>query len=312
MFAHPYLPEARAAGGLEQELDRRLRAKGRRAETYENRFSGPYGLDPSKVRLRPMKRGSRVIGGTIIGRIGLTVPGTAPHVDFAIRPAGRGAPTIDPKPILDGWKLLEQTAIYRANGTNVLRDGPSVGQILLLPKSLLQKRVLADSRIEIYPCGRDDIAAGVIDRRVLAALEYLAESGLSPTVTSLRCGHSYRTKSGNVSEHSSGNAVDISKVNGIPVLGHQDPGGIADQTVRRLLLLQGNMVPHQLISLLQIGGPTLAMADHANHIHLGYRPTGTAWRRFGYSVLRPSQWSALMSRLSVLPNPDLRAALPPR
>ena len=35
---------------------------------------------------------------------------------FEIRPAGRGAPRIDPKPILDGWKLLESTAIYRANG----------------------------------------------------------------------------------------------------------------------------------------------------------------------------------------------------
>ena len=37
---------------------------------------------------------------------------------FEIRPAGRGAPRIDPKPILDGWKLLESTAIYRAAGKN--------------------------------------------------------------------------------------------------------------------------------------------------------------------------------------------------
>ena len=40
----------------------------------------------------------------------------APHLHFSIRPAGRGAPKIDPKPILDGWKLLEATAIYRAAG----------------------------------------------------------------------------------------------------------------------------------------------------------------------------------------------------
>jgi len=168
--------------------------------------------------------------------------------------------------------------------------------------------VLADSRIEIYPCGRDDIGAGRIDRRVLATLEYLAESGLSPTVSSLRCGHSYRTKSGNVSEHSSGNAVDISKVNGVPILGHQEPGGVADQTVRRLMLLQGTMVPHQVISLLSIGGPTVAMADHADHVHVGFRPAGEAWRRAGYSVLKPSQWPELMSRLNVLPNPKVSAA----
>jgi hypothetical protein len=261
---------------------------------------------------RRLRAGVQVRGGATLGRIGRSTGGAAPHVRFSIRPSGRGAPTIDPKPILDGWQLLEQTAIYRANGENVLRDGPTIGQMLLLPKALLQKRVLADSRIDIYPCGREDIAAGVIDRRVLATLEYLAESGLSPTVTSLKCGHSYRTKSGNISEHASGNAVDISRVNGIPILGHQEPGGIAEQTVRRLLLLQSSMAPHQIISLQQLGGPTLAMRDHADHIHVGFRPAGEAWRRAGYSVLKPSQWPELMSWLSALPNPDLRGGLTPR
>ena len=61
----------------------------------------------------------------------------------------------------------------------------SIGQVLLLPKTALERRVLADERIEIYDCGRDDIRAGRIDRRVLATLAYLAESGLEPTVTSL-------------------------------------------------------------------------------------------------------------------------------
>jgi outer membrane biosynthesis protein TonB len=261
---------------------------------------------------RRLLAGVRVRGGATLGHIGTSRGGAAPHARFSIRPSGRGAPKIDPKPILDGWQLLEQTAIYRANGENVLRDGPTIGQILLLPKALLQKRVLADSRIDIYPCGREDIAAGVIDRRVLATLEYLAESGLSPTVTSLKCGHGYRTKSGNISEHASGNAVDISRVNGIPILGHQEPGGIAEQTVRRLLLLQSSMAPHQIISLQQLGGATLAMRDHADHIHVGFRPSGEAWRRAGYSVLNPSQWPELMSRLSALPNPELRGGLTPR
>ena len=49
---------------------------------------------------------------------------SAPHLNFAIRPAGRGAPTIDPKPILDGWKLLETTAIYRAAGQEPLLRQP--------------------------------------------------------------------------------------------------------------------------------------------------------------------------------------------
>ena len=54
--------------------------------------------------------------------------------------------------------------------------------MLLLPKPLLEKRVLSDPRIDIYPAAASDIRTGQIDRRVLATLEYLAESGLDPTV----------------------------------------------------------------------------------------------------------------------------------
>ena len=309
LFAHPDMNGARQAGGLDQLLDSKARKNGT-YETYRNYFSRPFGLDPRKVTLRRLRKGSRVIGGTILGRIGRTVPNRAPHLDFSIRPAGRGAPRIDPKPILDGWKLLEATAIYRASGRNVLHgdaaDGMSIGQILLLPKPQLERRVLADDRVEIYPCGRDNIRAGEIDRRVLATLEYLAESGLRPTVTSLKCGHGYYTSSGNVSEHSSGNAVDIAKVNGIPILGHQEPGGITEQTVRRLMQLQGTMAPHQIISLLDIGGATMAMADHNDHIHVGFKPLFGANRKLGrqaLAVLKPGQWSDLIARLRELDNP---------
>ena len=118
---------------------------------------------------------------------------------FEIRPAGRGAPRIDPKPILDGWKLLESTAIYRAAGRNpLLGKSPAIGQVMLMSKAQLQRRVLANPRIDVYDCGRHDIRSGIVDRRVLATLEFLAASGLKPTVSSLRCGHSYRTKGGSV------------------------------------------------------------------------------------------------------------------
>ncbi len=309
LFAHPHMEGARQAGGLDQVLDAKARKQGS-YETYRNYFSRPFGLDPRKVTLRRLKKGARVIGGTIIGRIGRTVEGRAAHLDFSIRPAGRGAPRIDPKPILDGWKLLEATAIYRASGRNVLHgddvDGMSIGQILLLPKPQLERRVLADERIEVYAGGRDDIRSGQVDRRVLATLEYLAESGLRPTVTSLKAGHGYFTSSGNVSEHSSGNAVDIAKVNGIPILGHQEAGGITEQAVRRLMLLQGTMAPHQIISLFEIGGATMAMGDHADHIHVGFRPMFGANKKLGkqaLAVLKPGQWSDLISRLRELENP---------
>jgi hypothetical protein len=308
LFAHPQRPESRVAGGLDQVFSSQL-GSGGKFTTYDNYFSGKIGLNSSNSKLQPLKKGSKVIAGTVIGRIGKTDPAKAPHVYFEIRPAGKGAPQIDPKPILDGWKLLESTAIYRASGKNALYGGSSsfsIGQVLLMPKALLQKRVLSDPRIQIYAAGRNDIKTGQIDRRVLATLEYLAESGLNPTVTCLKSGHSDMTKSGNVSEHASGNAVDIAKVNGIPILGHQDKGGIAEQTVRRLMLLQGTMAPHQIISLLNFGANTMSLPDHADHIHVGFHPLFGANAKLGAqtaAILKPGQWDNLVKRLNTLPNP---------
>jgi hypothetical protein len=303
IFARPGAPVVAVNDGVAERVGRsnRLGRYITLKDAYGNRYTYAH-LGSAAPRVKP---GSRVVGGSVIARVGRTLPGTAAHLNFSIRPAGRGAPRIDPKPILDGWKLLEATAIYRASGENVLRGGASIGQILLLPKPLLERRVLADGRIEIYRCGRDDIRSGQIDRRVLATLAYLAESGLKPTVTSLKCGHSYYTSSGNVSHHSSGNAVDIAEINSIPVLGHQEPGGIADQTVRRLAQLQGALAPAQIISLLEFGGATVAMSDHHDHIHVGFDPgSGRAGEDArAVSVLKPHQWPELIDRLREIENP---------
>jgi hypothetical protein len=185
-------------------------------------------------------------------------------------------------------------------------DGFSIGQILLLPKPLLERRVLSDERIEIYDCGRDDIRSGQIDRRVLAGMAYLAESGLRPTITSLKCGHGFFTSSGNVSHHSSGNAMDIAQINGVPILGHQEAGGVTEQSVRRLMALQGTMAPDQIISLLELGGSTFAMGDHADHIHVGFSPMFGENGKLGkqaLAVLKPGQWSDLIAQLREIDNP---------
>src|SRR5258705_459746 len=89
------------------------------------------------------------------------------------RPPPTPAPRIDPKPTLDGWKLLEATAIYRAAGENPFNGSATASQVLLMSKTQLIERVLDDPSLEIYACGRQDIRSGQIDRRVLAMLEYL-------------------------------------------------------------------------------------------------------------------------------------------
>ncbi|MDQ3676283.1 MAG: lytic murein transglycosylase [Actinomycetota bacterium] len=313
LFAHPTRKRVLPNGGARQiaELEYAL-ADG---ESLRNYMTGVSGLDREDVVLKPLAPGRKVIAGTILGRVGKTSEKTSPHLMFEIRPAGRGAPRIDPKPILDGWKLLESTAIYRAQGKNALlgRDAPSIsiGQILLMSKETLIQRVLANPRIEIYTCGRRDIASGGIDRRILASLEFLASSGLKPTITSLTCGHGFFTSSGNVSAHSSGAAVDIAKVNGIPIMGHQGEGSITDITIRRLLTLQGTMKPTQIISLMKFGGTdnTLAMGDHDDHIHVGFRPQfdpNSRGARQLEAVLKPAQWIKLIDRLGRIDNPTVR------
>jgi murein DD-endopeptidase MepM/ murein hydrolase activator NlpD len=307
LFAHPGRPNALPNGGQQQLLE--LQSSFAAGETLKSYFTGAYGLDQQDVVLKRLAVGRRVIAGTILGRIGTTSAKIASRLYFEIRPAGRGAPRIDPKPLLDGWKLLESTALYRAQGKNPLvANDASIGQIMLMSKQALTQRVLSNPRIEIYSCGRRDIQAGVVDRRVLATLEFLAASGLKPAVTSLTCGHGYYTAGGNVSEHSSGNAVDIAMVNGIPILGHQGDGSITDIAIRRLLTLQGTMKPHQIISLMTYQGTdnTLALPDHADHIHVGFHPEyqpGTPDARQLDAVLKPTQWIKLIDRLGRIDNP---------
>ena len=313
LFANPRRKNAADAGGAQQEFERTGRIDG--VATFQGYLSRVYGLDRSDVRLKPLKKGSRVVAGTILGRIGKTQERSAPHVLFEIRPAGRGAPRIDPKPILDGWKLLESTAIYRAAGKNAFfgseSGAPSIGQILLMSKDSLIERVVNNPRIQIYECGRRDVESGQIDRRVLATLEFLAASGFKPTVTSLRCGHGLMTASGNVSEHSTGSAVDIAAVNGIPIMGHQGPGSITELTVQRLLTLQGTMKPHQIISLMKFDNTdnTFAMGDHADHIHVGFHSlygSNSKTAKQVNAILKPKQWIKLIDRLGEIDNPTVR------
>ena len=304
LFAHPARPAARAVlGDVPPVAD-------------ELTFRAPLGFNPRDFTPKPLRKGARVIGGTVLGRLGSGTRGV-PYLRFEIRPAGRGAPRIDPKPILDGWKLLESTAIYRAKGKNPFfgadAANPSIGQLLLLSKEQLVRRVLADGRIEVYGCGESDIRSGQIDRRVLATLLYLAGNGLKPTVTSLKCGHGYLTSSGNVSHHSTGTAVDIAAINGIVITpATQGPGSITDITIQRLLKLQGTMKPSQIISLMTFDGAdnTLAMGDHDDHIHVGWQPLYGENRRASRqidAVLKPEQWIKLIDRIGDIDNPSVRA-----
>jgi hypothetical protein len=305
LFAFPERPSNVGRAGVTGQLDALLARKLPAYETFKGYFSGVFRFNSKTMQLRPLHVGSQVTGGTVLGRIGES--DGAPHVHFAIQPAGRGAPKIDPKPILDGWKLLETTEIYRAAGKNPFGSQTSIGEILLMSKATLQRRVLADPRIEIYSCGRTDIRDGTTDRRILALLEYLAERGYRLTITSLTCGHGYYTSSGNVSAHSYGAAVDIAQVNGIPILGNQGQGTITEAVIKDILLLQGTMRPDQVISLMDMGDPTFVLSDHDDHVHVGYSFNTTKGGQQFAQLLKPEQWQRLIDRLGEIENPKVPA-----
>jgi hypothetical protein len=153
---------------------------------------------------------------------------------------------------------------YRAVGLQTLVDG------LLARQDALEEKVLADERVQLYAGGRADVEAGRINVRVLALIEYLAESYGQVTVSSLSSGHRVYARPGVVSAHTYGQAVDIAGLANQSIVGHQEPGGLTERAVRDVLLLPAEMRPRQVISLLGLGGPSFPLANHDDHIHVGF------------------------------------------
>jgi outer membrane biosynthesis protein TonB len=131
-------------------------------------------------------------------------------------------------------------------------------------------RVLGDSRVDIYPGGRIDVASGKTDVRVLVLVLYLAETHDQVTVSSLRSGHRFFARPGVPSAHVYGLAVDIAALEGKSITGNQEPNGLTERAVRNILLLPAELRPQQVISLLGLGGPSFPLANHHDHIHVGY------------------------------------------
>ena len=313
VYANPLRPQNQSRAtvdGQSTETPVASSIEGRPGDYVVYGGSGIFRFDPGKTDLMPLKEGSKVIAGTVLGRLAETPTAS---IQFSIRP-GTGeeeaAPRIDPKPFLDGWRLLAETNIYNARGRNRFADRLGAGGVLLLSKSALQKRVLADPDLSIHECGRQDIANGSIDRRVLATLAYLSAKNYSLMITSLYCGREVSiTTSGNVSNHSRGSAVDIAAINGeVITAATQGPGSLTDRVAREVLALQGTMAPSEVITLLDYPQPAgFGMADHDDHIHIGFSSYGDEELAGGYvgATLGADQWERLIERLGQIRNPEV-------
>ena len=157
-----------------------------------------------------------------------------------------------------------------------------------------------------------------IDRRVLATLAYLAESGLRPTVTSLQVRaqlpHEVGQRLAALLRQRRRHLADQRHPDARPpgARRHHRPG-----RARGCMQLQGALAPAADHLPVRRSAGHVAMADHADHIHVGLRPAVRGRRRGSDSVLKPGQWPELIERLSEMPNPivetgDLSAALTAR
>jgi hypothetical protein len=170
---------------------------------------------------------------------------------------------------LDGHPAFADRALALANYNRAVGLWALVHGLEAAKDQMTQK-VLADPSISIYAGGRDDLAQGRVDVRVVALIAYLRQTFGEVTVSCLVSGHKLYARPGVVSAHIYGRAVDIADLGSSPILGNQQPGGLTEHAVRDVLLLPAELQPRQVISLLGLGGPSFPLANHFDHIHIGY------------------------------------------
>ena len=270
---------------------------------------------------QPLRAGSVVTEGTVLGHVGHPPNARDGHLLFAIRPAG-DADTIDPQAILENWDQLDAALHPQGAKGNPSLLGATAPDVFLLSKSQLERTVLADPGIGLSACSRHEVASGAIDKRALAALAFLSRSGLKPTVGTLRCGAYDAT--GYVLPGHAGDAIAIVAINGTPIAGHQGAGTITDTTIRTLLTLQNEYLPAQIVSLMRYPGApsTLARADHGDYIEIVFPPSAPSAAKLARAhaagaaktgssqtaiagELSPSQWEQLAGRVAALPAPSI-------
>jgi soluble lytic murein transglycosylase-like protein len=316
LFAHPGNPDALAAARVARESSSRA------------------GLHAGGVdRPLPLRSGAVVAQGTVLGHVRVPLGAKDGHLRFAIRPAGDPR-TIDPQAILENWMQLDTALHPQGAKGNPSLLGATASAVFLLSKSALEREILSDPGIAMSACSRHEVAAGAIDKRVLAVLGFLSRSGLKPTVAALRCGDGAYAVSGYVSSAHLGDGLAISQINGIPIAGHQGAGSITDTMIRALLTLQGEFVPRQIVSLMRYPGApsTLARPDHGDYIEVVFSPAAkrgvaakatatkagtTAAHSASAGQTAPApvvvsgdlsavQWDTLIARIAGLPAPVVR------
>ncbi|HEV2981688.1 MAG TPA: lytic transglycosylase domain-containing protein [Solirubrobacteraceae bacterium] len=272
-----------------------------------------------------LRSGAEVQTGTVLGRVNVLPGASEGRISFAIRPAGDRS-TIDPRAVLEGWAQLHNALHPQGAKTAEALLGATASAVLTMSRAELQQALLSDPGVTLDPRSRELVAAGDVDRRVLAALAFLSRCGLQPTITLL-------DESGVDSARSQRGAfvADISAVDGVTVNAHQGSGTLADLTVRTLLAMPAATAPHAIWSLMRYPGApsTHASTADASRIRIEFKPlapatgasmaSSTGAARIARARaeaaaplpagvrLSPAQWDQLIERIAALPTPSVGA-----
>ena len=134
---------------------------------------------------------------------------------------------------------------------------------------------------------------------MLAAIEYLSYTGLSPGVAGLACPKRSLIRAAPDTQFS------LVQIAGVPVAGHQQDGGVVDLAIRQLLSLQGALRPSRIVSLRRYPWETVAVArpGGAALIEVDFAPVEATTLSSLPDALNTAQWKRLIRRLVRLSGP---------
>jgi len=165
-------------------------------------------------------------------------------------------------------------AIWNYNHSNAyvmkvldLATSYGIAQLGSLAANAAPSNILNNPRITLTSNARADLEAGIVDSKIVALLDAISRR-YTIGVTVFKSGHSIRTRSGSISNHYYGRAVDLFYVNGVPV-------SASNSAARALVSALASLDPaarpgevgHPFSDLAFLGSFT--DADHRDHIHIG-------------------------------------------
>ncbi len=313
LFANPHRPNSYAAGGATQIKNAALQIS-----NFRDYFSDVLHLGKKQYTLaaaeggrrgrrrhdpRPHRQGQRH------GRL-------APRVHGA---SGRQERTAD-RPQADPRRLEAARGdrrLPRRRRRSVLRPGrqepvdrrdpADVQGAAAVPRARRPARADLRMRSPRHP-GRPDRPPDPRRRRSSCRPRVCTRPSAASTAATARRGRPAWMPQG-----ATGSSIDISKINNIPIEGHQGAGSITDITIRRLLTLQGAMKPDEIVSTMSYKGQsnTLSLPDHGNRIQIEFTPLFGGNKKLSAevkSILRPGQWIKLINHISQIPEPVIPIA----